>query len=809
MRSAMHDIAGGGTSTVNATMGHRDRLRHTNHRSGCGDHGNTGSANNKHTFRRNNNHYIACVRRSSKLSSLILLGLILLVVYSLVDHSRNILKLTGTVLRKEHQEPQLEMELEHNYIIPTWEETEAWTRHSEEWNAHLFPSSSSSSTTVDDETQSQLQLLSVVPYDASFPRILFMDGRKRNVTVTLTTSRKQQDQDPDRFSTMAALLQWDDFDTMNEHSNEAHYDHHHDHHVYDEAHDALRPTPPECVPMAAWQTRQFPTCNVVHELDVLQGVRTDARMQRKRTKTAELRMKILGKGGMRLAWSAASQHHVWSEDDDVADDDEEEGEFEEDDGHPNNKNNTNTIHSASITKQQQLRTNVNVNGTHHDAGTRRTTGNRAITKTTTNNTSDSIILKLSSQRHENQQEHQVNDNDNHKQSPSPSPSRSRQIQQQQIQQRQEQIILKTLKWPREYTARIYEHNRVDALVSERLTASPHVIDIYGYCGNAVLNEMASSNSMDNVAKHADLSPVKKLEYVTQAAQGIADVQSIDYFHHHHPSSISSSGSGRGSITSSSYYPSMTDTYHDPCNSTVVHNDMGPSNFLVAKNGRVKLSDFNLSVLQYWNTTTKGDTSSNQHQHEQCGFRHAHKCGVHGAMVSPESCLESTSLTEKIDVYGLGSIIFFILTQGHVPYAFNEFSDNDSDNDNDDNDSDKEPLTDDTMDHIRIDEDDDDDANRRREEAIATAIMQGVPPLLPSELEALMISSSQEQEQEDSNDNDNADNNDSNDDSNDNRKAIRTMIRVMRQAMQYHPQDRPTARTLADQLQRTLQELTTH
>jgi serine/threonine protein kinase len=563
-------------------------------------------------------------------------------VFSLVDQiSHHILKTTfdkgiyttiddaglyqqGTVIWKE-QEQQLEM---GNNIIPTWEETEAWKRHSDEWKLHMFLSST-------DETH-----LLAVP-----PRIIVMDGKKRNVTLTLT--RKQ--------GTFTVALQLDYNMNTSEHNE-------HKHIVFDEAYDAIWPAShtPECVPMAEWQTKHFPTCNIVHEHDIVQGVRTVARTRAHKKSNDpkhddDLRIELLGEGGMRLAWSA-SQHGSY-----VA----------------------------------------------------------------------------------------------------------------------EKIILKTLKWPRNYTASIYEHNRVDALVSERLTASPHVIDIYGFCGNAVLNEMAFS-SMGKIAKHSNLTFTAMLEYVTQAAQGIADVQSIDYFHHR----SSDSGSSHSSITNT-----------DQCNSTVVHNDMGPSNFLVAKNGRVKLSDFNLSILQYWNTTSslsaagaKYDNSNNT-QHQQCGFRHAHKCGVQGAMASPESCLERDSLTEKIDVYGLGSIIFFILTQGHVPYAFNEFSD-DEPSDGRDNDNTKD--NDNSALLRRLIDNKDEDTNRRREEAVATAIMQGVPPILSSELLAL-ISSNQEQ--------------DDDDDDNGNMKAVRTMITVMRQAMLYHPQDRPTARTLADQLQWTLKELT--
>jgi hypothetical protein len=127
------------------------------------------------------------------------------------------------------------------------------------------------------------------------------------------------------------------------------------------------------------------------------------------TNLSGLRMKILGKGGMRLEWSA-SQHLT----DYVA---EEEEEFEEDDGHQN-------INTHLASTKQQLR--MNVNGTHH-VGMRRTS-NRG----TNNATNTYAIMVELSQRHQNQQEHKVK-----------------------LQQEEEQIILKMLKWPREYIARIF------------------------------------------------------------------------------------------------------------------------------------------------------------------------------------------------------------------------------------------------------------------------------------------------------------------------------------------------------------------
>ena len=228
--------------------------------------------------------------------------------------------------------------------------------------------------------------------------------------------------------------------------------------------DEFEPRPKECVPMKEWQTKSFPTCNSIHELDIMNGLLRKV-LAKLEPKPMSFETNILAKGGMRLAWSASINKSPWGTD---------------------------------------------------------------------------------------------------------------------------KFIVKTLKWQRNYTEEIYEHNRIDALLSERLTKSPNIIDIYGFCGNSAINEMAISNgSLEYIVRH-NITIEETLAYVTDAAIAIADVHSIDY---------------------------------SDDNSTAVHNDMGLRNFLMSKNGLMKLSDFNLSILQDWNVTSN----------KQCGFRHRHVCGVHGAV----------------------------------------------------------------------------------------------------------------------------------------------------------------------------------
>jgi hypothetical protein len=120
------------------------------------------------------------------------------------------------------------------------------------------------------------------------------------------------------------------------------------------------------------------------------------------------------------------------------------------------------------------------------------------------------------------------------------------------------LAFKTLRIDREYIWPRIDHQRVDAIVSERLTASPHVVDIYGYCGTATVNEFGEGGTLDhNILDNNNISPLQKLEYGRDIAYALADLHELDG------------------------YPSST-----------VQHDLKPKNVLVVANGKVKLGDFN-------------------------------------------------------------------------------------------------------------------------------------------------------------------------------------------------------------------------
>lgn len=61
--------------------------------------------------------------------------------------------------------------------------------------------------------------------------------------------------------------------------------------------------------------------------------------------------------------------------------------------------------------------------------------------------------------------------------------------------RREQQIFKTIRYTHEITPRNLDRHRRDAVAMERLVSSPHVVDIYGFCGNTGIFEFASGGDL--------------------------------------------------------------------------------------------------------------------------------------------------------------------------------------------------------------------------------------------------------------------------------------------------------------------------
>lgn len=139
---------------------------------------------------------------------------------------------------------------------------------------------------------------------------------------------------------------------------------------------------------------------------------------------------------------------------------------------------------------------------------------------------------------------------------------------------EESVVVKTLRIEREFLWEYYDlHNR-DAVAMERLTFSPYVVNVYGYCGQSAINELADfpvpemtylekmNRRLRGYNDHK--TSMLKLHVAARIATGLAHV---------HAAGQSSSSSSSSATTPR---PAM------------VHYDLNPKNVALFRGGRPKI-----------------------------------------------------------------------------------------------------------------------------------------------------------------------------------------------------------------------------
>jgi len=190
------------------------------------------------------------------------------------------------------------------------------------------------------------------------------------------------------------------------------------------------------------------------------------------------------------------------------------------------------------------------------------------------------------------------------------------------------VILKTLLFSKDFSPKKFDLQRLDALATERLTASPYVVNTFGFCGMSVLNEFADGGDLYHGSKNVTITSLQKMIYSRDSELGLADIHGID------------------------------GPDHVP---TLMHRDIRSHNFLLV-GGQLKYHDFNNAQVLAQNTKTG----------KYCGFARYVPCGVKESNTyprSPEECSKKpVYVSEKADVYELG-VFWFKLLAHDEPYKF--------------------------------------------------------------------------------------------------------------------------------------------
>ena len=92
----------------------------------------------------------------------------------------------------------------------------------------------------------------------------------------------------------------------------------------------------------------------------------------------------------------------------------------------------------------------------------------------------------------------------------------------------DKVVIKTLRFMHDYTHRNYERHRRDAVAMERLTKSPNVLNIFGYCGNSGLFEYGNHGDVESAIfpKNGYESRLSKLDLIRIAIQVCMAVSSF-------------------------------------------------------------------------------------------------------------------------------------------------------------------------------------------------------------------------------------------------------------------------------------------
>jgi len=195
----------------------------------------------------------------------------------------------------------------------------------------------------------------------------------------------------------------------------------------------------------------------------------------------------------------------------------------------------------------------------------------------------------------------------------------------------ELFAIKDIAYDQDMSYDSYEFVRMDAIVAERLTASPRIYDIYGFCGFGILSELfyhgdiekdviggdecymlqRDLHDQDEVKPQNNLTGIEKLVLALEMAEALADL-------------------------------------HGYAHGLIIHDDIQLNQYLFnTDKTKLKLNDFNRAEFPLF------DEKNN----EYCRYKNG-KGG--GNWRAPEE-YKDLALTEKIDVWSLGNNMYTLLT----------------------------------------------------------------------------------------------------------------------------------------------------
>eukprot|EP00986_Skeletonema_menzelii_P014719 scaffold10060_cov141-Skeletonema_menzelii.AAC.10 len=192
------------------------------------------------------------------------------------------------------------------------------------------------------------------------------------------------------------------------------------------------------------------------------------------------------------------------------------------------------------------------------------------------------------------------------------------------------MVLKTLRYAHKYKEDSFLEVQLEAIIMERMTKSPRIMDIYGHCGFAV---------------SAELVPIEFEERVV-SGEGYAEAKDVQKRNKDGPRSYNNFTAEEKLSFALEMAESIADL-HGFEDGVIVHDDVQLCQWMTTPDGRLKLGDFNRATIMQW------DEIKDQY----CMFNNGIAFGNYRA---PEE-FKAVNLDEKIDVFSFCNNIYALIT----------------------------------------------------------------------------------------------------------------------------------------------------
>jgi len=186
--------------------------------------------------------------------------------------------------------------------------------------------------------------------------------------------------------------------------------------------------------------------------------------------------------------------------------------------------------------------------------------------------------------------------------------------------------LKMTRYKHDYNYRTFWNTLNDALVMERLTGSPRIVDIFGHCGGTVMVEAMPYEVEEIIIKGEGMAKPEDLPKELTSFNDYTVEEKLDI---------------------ALFMAESLADLHGFRDGVIVHDDVQLCQWLRTKDGKLKLGDFNRAeVMEY-----------NEKNETYCEYYNG---SCYGNYRAPEE-YDRDYINEQIDVFSFGNNIYGLLT----------------------------------------------------------------------------------------------------------------------------------------------------